>query len=63
MHVVEPINLLIAYVTFLPSGVINLVGLTILAGPQVYPGPGAFKVKFQATLTVLLFVPAEPIVS
>lgn len=56
-------DLLIACVTLLPSCVTNLVGLTILAGPQVYPGPGAFKVKFFGTLTVLLVVPAAPTLS
>lgn len=53
-------NLLKAWVTLLLSAVMNLVGLTILAGPQVYPGPGAFRVKFFGTLTVLLVVPAAP---
>ncbi len=46
--------------TLLLSAVTNLLGLTFFAGPQVYPGPGALKVKFLGSLTVLLVVPAEP---
>ena len=46
--------------TLLLFGVLNLVGLTFFAGPQVYPGPGAFRVKFFGNLTVLLNVPATP---
>ena len=42
------------------SGVTNWVGLTILAGPQVYPGPGPMSVKFLGTRTVLFVVPAAP---
>lgn len=53
------INSLIACVTLLPSGLTNFVGLKILAGPQAYP-PGASKVKFLGSLTVVLVVPAAP---
>ncbi|MCI83479.1 hypothetical protein A2U01_0104755, partial [Trifolium medium] len=33
---------------------------TIFVGPQVYPAPGAKRVKFSGNLTVLLELPAFP---
>jgi len=53
-------HLLSAWVVLLPSCVTNLLGFTILATPQVYPGPGALRVKFFGTRTVLFVVPAAP---
>uniref|UniRef100_J3M6Q6 Uncharacterized protein n=1 Tax=Oryza brachyantha TaxID=4533 RepID=J3M6Q6_ORYBR len=52
--------LLRAWVALRPSWVKNLVGLTIIARPHVYPGPGALRVKFLGNFTVLLVVPARP---
>ena len=49
-----------AWVHLLLSDVRNLVGLTIFAIPQEYPGPGALNVKFFGSLTVLLVVPEAP---
>lgn len=62
-RVQELSNLLNACVTLRLSVPMNLVGFTIFAGLQVYPGPGALRVKFLGTLTVLFVVPACPIVS
>jgi hypothetical protein len=36
---------------------------TIFVGLQVYPGPGAKRVKFFGSLTVLFEVPASPTIT
>lgn len=47
-------------VALLPSGLKNLLGFTIIARLQVYPGPGAIRLKFFGTLTVSLLFPEWP---